>query len=140
MIDEHSHPHSCLIDVGHPLIQGSAWAGHHAGDVVTHLAWHGARLEIRGARGDRFKQPGKFEGVVGTGVDAEPAAHTGTEELGLVEGCRRTQCLGGHRRCLLTRHSAQTDTKQAHTAGPLGHVGQKLAATTTHLALPRLTP
>ena len=72
--------------------------------------------------------------------DAEPAAHAGAEKLGLVEGSRRAQRLGRQSLHLLARHAAKPHTKQAHTAGPLCHVGQKLAPTTTHLALPRLRP
>ena len=140
MIDEHRHPHPRLIDVGHVLIQRPARAGHHAGDVVTHLARDGARLEVGGAGGHGFKQPGELEGVVGACLDAEPAAHAGAEKLGLVEGGRRAQRLGRQSLHLLARHAAEPHTKQAHTAGPLGHVGQKLAPTTTHLALPRLRP
>ncbi len=119
VIDEHRHPHPCLIDIGHGLIQRPARAGHHAGDVFTHLARDGARLEVGGAGGHGFKQPGELEGVVGAGLDAEPAAHAGAEELGLVEGSWRAQRLDRHGLHLLARHAAEPHAKQAHTAGPL---------------------
>lgn len=67
--------------------------------------------------------------------DAKSATHAGAEKLCFIESGGRTQ---RPRRplCLLAGHATEPYAKQAHTAGPLGHVGQKLATTTTSSRAP----
>ena len=95
--DQHRHAHARLVDVGQVLVEGTARAGRHAGNVLAHLARHLAGDEVGRADRHGLTQFGEPKGVIGTVPDAEAAAQAGAEEIAAGQGARRAQCLGRQR-------------------------------------------
>lgn len=134
LINEYGQAHTGLSYIGELRVKGPTWTSLDAGQILTHLTGHLSRLVIGGSGGNGAEKAGQVEGVIGTGPYAESAAQTRGEKIPIKTSTRRPkEDLGGSPG--LTGPETGPYAKQGRTAGGLGPIRQKLAATRLSYAL-----